>query len=140
MAFKVKVTSASKGGDGVSFELSDKVVTSVRYKTDTPDDENSRSNDVNASLVITGRLLQDQDEETKKMAMWTLKKDLPYKNVVAQHIASKVVMREYTFTQAFVVDYVEEFSENEGNGKFTLVLKQEKSYIDQVKIEGGYGA
>ena len=49
-------------------------------------------------------------------------------------------MREYTFTRAFCVDYIEEFSEDVGNGTFTLIIKQEKKDVENVKIEGGYGA
>jgi hypothetical protein len=50
------------------------------------------------------------------------------------------MMREYTFPRAFCVDYIEEFHEEQGNGKFTLIIKQEKKDVENVKIEGGYGA
>lgn len=143
MGFNVKASTASgSGGYGVSFELNEDIITSVRYKTDTPDDENSRSNDVSAILTITGTLTQNEQDlqETKKVAVWSLEKKNPYMNVVVKQISSTLVMREYTFTRAFVVDYIEEFSEEQGNGKFTLILKQEKKDIENVKIEGGYGA
>jgi UDP-hydrolysing UDP-N-acetyl-D-glucosamine 2-epimerase len=42
--------------------------------------------------------------------------------------------------KAFVVDYIEEFSEDKGDGAFTLIIKQKKDKIDEVEIEGGYGA
>ncbi len=140
MAFELQATPAAKGGDGVSFTLSEKVVKSVMYKTDTPDDENSRSNDVSSVLVIKGVLIQDEEEETKKMAQWSLQSKLPYKNVVVKHTAGKVVIREYKLTSAFVVDYIEEFAEDKGDGTFTLIIKQKKDKMDEVVIEGGYGA
>ena len=112
------------------------------YKTDTPDDENSRSNDVSAILTIKGTLPQNEADlqETKKVAVWSLEKKSPYLNIVAQQISATLVMREYTFTRAFCVDYIEEFSEDVGNGTFTLIIKQEKKDVENVKIEGGYGA
>lgn len=143
MGFKLKATTASgSGGYGTGFELNEDIITAVCYKTDTPDDENSRSNDVNAILTISGTLTQNEADlqETKKMAIWSLEKKNPYMNIVVQQVSSTLMMREYTFTRAFVVDYIEEFSEDQGNGKFTLIIKQEKKDVEKVKIEGGYGA
>lgn len=143
MAFKLKATTASgSGGYGVSFELNEDIINSVRYMTDTPNDENSRSNDVSAILEITGSLSQNEQDlqETKKVAVWSLEKKNPYMNIVVQQVSSTLMMREYTFTRAFCVDYTEEFYEDQGNGKFTLIIKQEKKDIEKVKIEGGYGA
>ncbi|MDP4180321.1 MAG: hypothetical protein Q8942_04420 [Bacillota bacterium] len=140
MAFKLAVSPASVGGGGDSFNLDEKVIKAVTYKTDTPDDSNARSHDVGAILEIRGNLLQAAEEDTKKMAKWSLESALPYKNVVITQTAGSFVMREYTFTEGFVVDYTEEFSESEGEGKFTLIVKQKKENIKDVKIEGGYGA
>jgi len=47
-------------------------------------------------------------------------------------------MREYTLTQAFVVDYIEEFQDAQGDGTFTLIIKQQNQYIEDVGVEGGY--
>mgnify|MGYP000910514438 CR=1 FL=1 len=143
MGFSVKATTASgSGGYGTGFELNEDVITSVRYKTDTPDDENSRSNDVSAIITITGTLPQNEADlqETKKVAIWSLEKKSPYLNIVVQRVSAGLVMREYTFPRAFCVDYIEEFEEDAGNGKFTLIIKQEKKDVENVKIEGGYGA
>lgn len=140
MAFKLAATPASVGGGGDSFTLDEKVIKSVVYKTDTPDDSNARSHDVGAILEIRGNLLQAAEEETKKMAKWSLESALPYKNIVVTQTAGSFVMREYTFTEAFCVDYIEEFNDTEGEGKFTLIIKQKRENIKDVKIEGGYGA
>lgn len=142
MAFKITATTAERGGYSEGFELTDKVVTSVNFKADTPDDANSRTGDVGAIITIKGNISQNQEalEETKKLAKWALEKSTPYLNVVIQHIKAALVMREYTFTQAFVVDYIEEFKDSEGDGTFTLILKQQNQYIEDVKIEGGYNA
>ncbi len=137
--FTLKVTPASEGGGGDSFDLDQSVVKSVTYKTDTPDDSNARSHDVGCILVISGEFIQTAEENTKKMAKWTLEKDKPYKNVVVKNVASSgTTIREYTFTCAFVVDYTEEFVDDSGHGRFTLIIKQRKDKNSEVKIEGGY--
>lgn len=48
--------------------------------------------------------------------------------------------RKYSFPNAFVVDYQEEFGDVEGTGTFTLVLKQKKDKISSVAVEGNYAA
>ena len=137
--FTMKVTPASEGGGGDSFELGTKVVKSVTYKTDTPDDSNARTQDVGCILVVKGEFIQSAEEDTKKMAQWSLQQDTPYKNVVVKNLASSgTTIREYTLTCAFVVDYTEDFESDTGHGSFTLVMKQRKDLNHEVKIEGGY--
>jgi len=68
MAFKITATSAAQGGYSEGFELDDKIVKSVSFKTDTPDDSNSRTGDVGVIVTIMGIMSQKQEtlEETKK--------------------------------------------------------------------------
>ena len=53
-------------------------------------------------------------------------------------IAASQVVRKYTYPNAFVVDYQEEYGDVEGVGKFTLKIKQKKDKMSQVAVEGGY--
>jgi len=46
--------------------------------------------------------------------------------------------RKYCFPNAFVVDYKEDYGDEEGTGTFTLVIKQKKDKISTVTVEGGY--
>ena len=46
--------------------------------------------------------------------------------------------RKYQLPDAFVVDYFEDFDNQEGGGTFTLVLKQRKNKIKDVKVTGGF--
>lgn len=48
--------------------------------------------------------------------------------------------RKYYFPNAFVIDYKEEFGNEEGTGSFTLVIKQKKDKLDKITVEGGYSA
>ena len=43
-------------------------------------------------------------------------------------------------TNAFVVDYKEDYGDEEGTGTFTLMIKQKKDKISTVTVEGGYSA
>ena len=60
------------------------------------------------------------------MAQWSLESKLPYKNVVVKHTAGSVVIREYKLTSAFVVDYIEEFSEDKETELLHLLLNRRK--------------
>ncbi len=55
-------------------------------------------------------------------------------------IAASQVVRKYTYPNAFVVDYKEDYGDTEGVGTFTLIIKQKKDKMAQVTVEGGYSA
>ena len=63
-----------------------------------------------------------------------------YRNVTVTYVAGGVVERKYTFTNAFVVDYQEVYDDGDGNGTFTLWLKQKKDKMAELQVEGGYSA
>ena len=63
-----------------------------------------------------------------------------YRKVTVEHVAAGVMERKYYFPNAFVIDYKEEFGDEEGTGTFTLVLKQKKDKLALVTVEGGYAA
>lgn len=48
--------------------------------------------------------------------------------------------RKYCFPNAFVVDYKEDYGDEEEIGTFTLVIKQKKDKISTISVEGGYSA
>ena len=37
-----------------------------------------------------------------------------------------------------MIDYKEDFSNSDGTGVFTIVIKQKKDKLDTIQIEGGY--
>ena len=57
-----------------------------------------------------------------------------------RRMAAGVMERKYYFPNAFVIDYKEEFGNEEGTGSFTLVIKQKKDKLDKITVEGGYSA
>ena len=141
MSFLVKV----EGLD--SFEVSKECVKSVKVTTDIPLDSNARTKDVGATMIITGKILAALDgditDSTRKLALWSLipaEKADCYRKVTVDHIAGSMMERKHCFPNAFVVDYQEEYDDQEGTGIFTLVLKQKKDRIRHVAVEGNYTA
>ena len=54
-------------------------------------------------------------------------------------IAASQVVRKYSYPNAFVVDYKEDYGDVEGIGTFKLIMKQKKDKMSNLKFEGGFG-
>ncbi len=83
----------------------------------------------------------DPFDSTRKMALWSVvpaEKADSYRKVTAEYVAAGIMERKYCFPNAFVVDYKEDYGDEEGIGTFTLVIKQKKDKISTVTVEGGY--
>jgi len=130
-----------------NIELGVKSIVTAKFSTDTPDDSNARSTDLGTSIIITGKILAAVDGEeadgTMKIAKWSLvpaEKADCYRKLTIQVVAADQVVRNFTFPNAFVVDYKENYGDEEGTGTFYLHMKQKKDKLPEVKIEGGYKA
>ncbi|MCM1258336.1 MAG: membrane-associated protease 1 [Roseburia sp.] len=139
MGFTLKVEGNS------TIELDTTSVTGVKVKTDIPLDSNARSTDLGSTVTITGKILTAVDgdpfDSTRQLGLWAL---VPaenadcYRKVTIEVIAASQVVRKYSYPNAFVVDYKEDYGDLEGVGIFTLVLKQKKDKMSQISVEGGY--
>ena len=139
MGFTLKVEGNS------TIDLGKDSVTSVKVRTDIPQDSNARSTDLGSTITITGKILTAVDgdpfDSTRQLGLWAL---VPaenadcYRKVTIEVIASSQMIRKYTYPNAFVVDYKEEYGDVEGVGTFTLIIKQKKDKMAQVAVEGGY--
>jgi len=139
MGFTLKVEGPS------SIELGTTSITGVKFQTDIPVDSNARSTDMGSTVEITGKILTAVDgdpfDATKQLGLWSLvpaEKSDCYRKVTIEVIAASQVIRKYTYPQAFVVDYKENYGDVEGIGTFTLIIKQKKDKMAQVAVEGGY--
>lgn len=140
MGFRVKV----EGNDTIDLGLEN--ILTVEFKTDTPDDSNARSTDLGVTLKVTGKILAAVDgeaaDQTIKLAQWSL---VPaenadcYRNITIDVISASQVVRQITFPNAFVVDYKEDFGDEEGVGTFYLYAKQKKDKTAKVAFQGGFG-
>ena len=140
MGFTLKVEGPS------TIELGTTSITGVKFQTDIPVDSNARSTDMGSTVEIIGKILTAVDgdpfDATKQLGLWSLvpaEKSDCYRSVTIEVIAASQVVRKYTYPQAFVVDYRENYGDVEGIGTFTLMIKQKKDKMAQVAVEGGYG-
>ena len=139
MGFRVKIT----GGKDVEFN--EGVVTAVNFISDTPDNSNARSTDLGVMLRIVGRinfsLGAELEDSTVELANWAL---MPsdqancYRNVQVQVVNGGQIVRQYTYPNAFVMDYTEDLNDEEGVGTWTLLLKQKKDLTDKIELKGNF--
>ena len=139
MGFTLKVEGSS------TIELGATSITGVKFRTDIPQDSNARSTDLGSTVTVTGKILTAVDgdpfDSTRQLGLWAL---VPaenaecYRKVTVEVIAASQVVRKYTYPNAFVVDYKENYGDEEGVGTFTLIMKQKKDKMAQIAVEGGY--
>ncbi|MDE5823703.1 MAG: membrane-associated protease 1, partial [Lachnospiraceae bacterium] len=139
MSLRVKVNGAN------SFEIAKDCVQKVKFRTDIPLDSNARTKDVGSTLEITGKILVSTDgdpfDSTRQLALWSVvpaEEAAAYRQVEVEIINAGITERKYSFPRAFVIDYKEDFSNSDGIGQFTIVIKQKKDKLDTIAIEGGY--
>ena len=138
MGFTLKVEGNS------AIEFGKDSIMGVKVRTDIPQDSNARSTDLGSTVTITGKILTAVDgdpfDSTKQLGLWAL---VPaenadcYRKVTIEVIAASQVVRKYTYPNAFVVDYKENYGDEEGVGTFTLIMKQKKDKMAQVSVDGG---
>lgn len=129
---------------GNNVTLGVETVKSVGFLVATPQDSNARTTDLGVTLKVTGKILtmlDDGNESTVDLATWAM---VPveqadcYRNVTVKVVAADQVVRQYTLTNAFVVDYKETYGDTEGVGTFELIIKQKKDKVQKTLITGGY--
>lgn len=139
MGFTLKVEGNS------TIDLATTSITGVKVKTDIPHDSNARSTDLGSTVTVTGKILTAVDgdpfDSTRQLGLWALvpaESSDCYRKVTIEVIAASQVVRKYSYPNAFVVDYREDYGDLEGVGTFTLVFKQKKDKMSKISVEGGY--
>jgi hypothetical protein len=134
-------------GGPENITLSEKVLTDVEFSIITPEDANARSTDQYTQLILTGKIVPSvasaEGEPTVALDRWaavTDDKADAYRPINVKVIESGVVLREYKFPHAFVVDYAVDYKDEEGNGYFKLQVRQKKDKIKDVAVEGGFAS
>ena len=80
-------------------------------------------------------------DATKELGKWALvpaERADCYRKVTIDVIAASQEVRKYTYPNAFVVDYREDYGDEAGVGTFYLMIKQKKDKMANVSVEGGY--
>ncbi len=139
MGFTLKVEGPS------TIDLGTISITGVKFRTDIPHDSNARSTDMGSTVEISGKILTAVDGDpfdgTRQLGLWSLvpaEKSDCYRKVTIEVIAASQVIRKFTYPNAFVVDYKEDYGDTEGVGTFKLIVKQKKDKMAQIAVEGGY--
>ncbi|MBE5990923.1 MAG: membrane-associated protease 1 [Paenibacillaceae bacterium] len=139
MGFTLKVEGPS------TIDLGTISITGVKFRTDIPHDSNARSTDMGSTVEISGKILTAVDgdpfDATRQLGLWSLvpaEKSDCYRKVTIEVIAASQVIRKFTYPNAFVVDYKEDYGDTEGVGTFKLIVKQKKDKMAQIAVEGGY--
>ena len=89
---------------------------------------------------ITFKVEIPQDS-TAKLMEWSVvpaEKKEAYRSVTVQVTSGGITTRQYELPNAFIVDYDENFDNAEGTGEYTLVIKQMKNKLADVKVTGGF--
>lgn len=128
-----------------SINLMETSIVSVQFGADIPHDSNARSTDLGSTVLIKGKILTAVDgevaDDTSKIARWSL---VPaenadcYRKVTIDVISASQVVRQISIPNAFVVNYEEDFTDETGAGVFTLLMKQKKDKMVNLKFEGGF--
>jgi len=140
MANKLVVT-----GKGSSISLGEKHVTRLLFDSETPQDSNARATDYGLGIKVWGKILFDLaagGDQTLGLAKWSqvpAESGDSYRLVEAEHISASQVVRKYTLTDAFVVEYSEKMDVETGVGTFYLHVRQKKDENAKVAINGGFG-
>ena len=128
-----------------TFTIPKECIESAKFITDIPQDSDARTGDVGTTLIVEGKILTATDgdpfDSTRQMALWSAvpsRRAECYRSVMLKNVRGDVVVREYVFPNAFVVDYNERFDDAEGVGTFTLKIKQKKDRIEHVAVNGGF--
>lgn len=139
MGFTLKVEGPA------SIDLGTTSIIGLKFRADIPHDSNARSTDLGSTVEVTGKILTAVDgdpfDATKQLGLWSLvpaEKSDCYRKVTIEVIAASQVVRKFTFPNAFVVDYKEDYGDTEGVGTFRLIIKQKKDKMAQIAVEGGY--
>jgi len=119
----------------------------VIFKVEIPPDSRARTKDVGVTLTVIGKIraetgqLGNAADSTAKLMEWSVvpsEKKEAYRKVTLKVTSGGIVTRQYELPNAFIVDYHEDFESDDGIGEFTLVLKQMKNKMADVKVTGGF--
>ncbi|OPZ94417.1 MAG: hypothetical protein BWY74_00591 [Firmicutes bacterium ADurb.Bin419] len=121
----------------------EKCISSVFFNLDTSDDSDARTTDIANTIEIKGKI-DVEFEPTVGLYSWSLikpdnsnKADV-YKKVEVEitSVKDNTLIRKVVFPEAFVVDYSEGYSNEEGVGTFRLYLKQKKDKNEVINVSG----
>jgi len=119
----------------------------ITFKVEIPQDSRARTKDVGVTMIVKGKIMPDTAsagnaaDSTAKLMEWSVvpaEKKEAYKSVTVKVTSGGITTRQYELPNAFIVDYKEDFDNAEGVGEYTLIIKQMKNKLADVKVTGGF--
>jgi hypothetical protein len=129
LAYKVSIS------DGTVLQ---ECIEHVNFNVDTSNDYNSRHTNVTNSMIITGKI--DTEEGTTNLYKWALLSGTNpdcYKSITVEYHRATKLLRQVSFSKAFVIDYTENYSNHAGTGTFTLYVRQLQGKEIEITSEEG---
>ena len=133
--------------DNPKIELEEESTRQIIFKVEIPPDSRARTKDVGVTMTVKGKILPDTAnagnaaDSTAKLMEWSIvpaEKKEAYRSVTIKVKSGGIVTRQYELPNAFIVDYFETFANSVGVGEFTLIIKQMKNKLADVKVTGGF--
>lgn len=129
----------SKDGDEY-FKIGAKSIKGFKFIMNSPDDVETKEDNIMAELYIKGEFNNNTDDDIpKKIVDWCLTNTdtgEAFKYLQFDYIVGDLVKRRYIFPNAFVVDFQEEQGFDEKNSKgFYLFVKQNKDDLTDFSME-----
>jgi len=129
------------------FHLNNSQIKGYRFIMNSPNDVETKANNIMAELHIEGEFNDNTDDPIpKKIVEWSLTHTATgraFKYLQFDYTVDGVVKRRYIFPNAFVVDFEEKRGVKDcpsGRPCFELFIKQNKDDLDEFIMESGIAA
>lgn len=116
-------------------------ISSVKITFDSPDNVKSKMSKIDNLITISGKMDQENQEIYAALTQWALQDSShpsTYRNVTIWIIGKDdKIFRKMIYPNCFIVDYVEEFIEDEDNSiteKIILKVKQQVDKLGAIEI------
>lgn len=138
-----KLTFSKLRGNEESTVYLEQNIENVEFNYDSPNDVTSKAANSNMTLVIKGKINDTNDEATLKLINDWIRLEGQEKGAYCQ-VKLEVIgrderfIRQYEFSDAFVVDYNERFTGSDGVGEFEIYIRQKRDMFKGVILAGGF--
>jgi hypothetical protein len=136
MAFKLTI----KGQNGTLTYDKD-IITTVNITVDTPPNSMAKSSSMAVTLHIAGSMISQEgsssNSDVLELLQWSLvpaSNSDSYREVTVVDDKADQASRQIVLSSAFIIDYAEMRSNQQGSGTFSLVLRQRSDRAGDVKV------
>lgn len=136
MAFKLTI----KGQNGTLTYGKD-IITAANITVDTPHSSMAKSSSMAVTVHIAGSMVSQEgnydNSDVLELLQWSLvsaSNSDSYREVTVVDDKADQASRQIVLSSAFIIDYAEMSSNQQGAGTFSLVLRQKADRVSDVKV------